>query len=48
MSIFGLLGNVFDIVKAPIEVVVDLAEAVTTPIAEAANAIVDEVKDLTE
>ncbi len=45
---FGLLGNLIDIVKAPVEIAVDVAEVITQPVADAANAIVDEVKDLTK
>lgn len=45
---FGLLENLIDIVKAPVEIAADIAQVVTQPIADAANTIVDEVKDLTK
>lgn len=51
----GLLGSLSDlvddalrIVSAPVDVAVDLTSAVVKPLAEGAQAVVDEVKDLTE
>ncbi len=52
---FGLLGSAFDlatnvvkVVAAPVEVVVDLANAAVKPIAEVAEELVQEVKDLSK
>ena len=44
-SLFELTKDVVDVVTAPVEVVLDIADAAVKPIAEAARDIVVEVKD---
>ena len=41
----GIFGDLFDIATAPIKIVAEVAEAVTKPIAEVANDIVDAVEE---
>ena len=48
MSLFDIVGDVVNIVTAPIEVAVDITRAVTKPMAEVAQDVVKEVKDLTK
>jgi len=45
---FDLIGNVFDIVSAPVRVAASVAKAVTEPIADVCNEIVDEVDEFLE
>jgi hypothetical protein len=46
---FGnLLSDVIDIVKAPVEITLDVTRAVTKPVAELANEAVKEVKNATK
>lgn len=45
-SLTDLTKDVFEVVSAPIEVVVDIADASIKPIADAAKEIKDEVKTL--
>jgi len=47
-SIFGLVEDVATVVTAPVEVAVDLTRCVTKPLADAAEAVTDEVKDATK
>jgi hypothetical protein len=47
-SVFNIMSDVIDVVKAPVEVVLDVTRAVTAPIAEVANDIVKEVKESTK
>lgn len=47
-DIAGLVGDVAKVAVAPVEIVANVARAVTKPIAEIAEEIVDEVKDLTK
>lgn len=47
-SIGSLVGNVAKVVIAPVEIVADLGNAIVKPIADGAEALVDEVKDLTK
>lgn len=44
-SLFDLGKNVADVVLAPVEIVVDVAEAITKPVAEAAQEVVQDVKE---
>lgn len=46
-DIAGLVGDVVKVAAAPVQVVASVARAVTKPIAEVAEVIVEEVKDLT-
>lgn len=50
MSLFGSLVNLVEntarVVTAPVEIVVDLADAVVAPLAEAADEIVKDVKSI--
>lgn len=50
MNIFGsltdLATNIVKVAVAPVEIAVDLADAVVKPIAEAAEQIVDDVKSI--
>ena len=45
-SIFGVAGDVLRVVTAPIEIAADAAKAITQPLAEAAQEVVDSVKEL--
>ena len=45
-STFNLTKNVVDIVVAPVEITVDLAEKATKEVADMTNELVEEVKDL--
>jgi len=47
-SIFSVLEDVTRVVTAPVEVLADMAQLVTKPVADAAQTIVDEVKGLTD
>lgn len=42
----GLFDSICDVVSAPIKIASSVTEAVVKPIAEGANAVVEEVKDL--
>lgn len=44
MGLFDLLGDVVRIATAPIEIAADIATAVTKPVAEVAQDIVDTIK----
>ncbi len=44
-SIFGLAGDIVNVVTAPVEIAADLTRAVTKPVAEAVKDIVMDVKD---
>lgn len=44
-SLFGTIANVARVVTAPVEIAADIAEAVTKPIADLAQDVVDTVKD---
>lgn len=46
MGIFDLLTDIVKIAVAPIEIVANVAQVVTKPIAEVAEEIVDASKDL--
>jgi hypothetical protein len=48
MGLFDILGDVVDIVSAPIEIAADVTRAVTKPVAEVAQDVVKEIKDLTK
>jgi hypothetical protein len=45
MGIFGLFEDVVRIVTAPVEIIADTLEAVTEPVAEFAQDVVDTVKE---
>lgn len=45
-SIGSLVGSVAKVVTAPVEMVVDVADAVVRPLADGAEALKDEMKDL--
>lgn len=47
-SILGITKDVVDVVKAPVEIAIDVTREVTKPVADAAKEIVEEVKDLTD
>lgn len=47
-SVADLTGSVIDIVKAPVEVALDVTKAVVKPVADIANEIVDEIKEITK
>lgn len=47
-SLFNIVSDVVDIVKAPVEVALDVTCAVTAPVAELANEAVKEVKEATK
>lgn len=53
LAMFGLLDSLIDLTKdvaqvvtAPLEIVVDVADAAVKPIADAAKGVVDDVKSL--
>lgn len=43
-SLTDLTKNVVDIVKAPVEIAVDVAKGATKPMADMANEVVEDVK----
>lgn len=43
-----MLKSLFRIVTAPLEIALDVTEAIIEPIAEIAQDVVDEIKDLTK
>lgn len=45
-SVIGLTKDVFEVVTTPVEIAVDLADAIVKPIAQAAKEIKDDVKSL--
>ena len=45
-SIFGVAGDVLRVATAPIEIAADAAKVITQPLAEAAQEVVDSVKEL--
>ena len=47
-SLIELVKDTTRIVTAPVEIAVDVADAVVKPVAEAAEAVVEEVKNLTK
>jgi hypothetical protein len=47
-SILGVVENVTTVVVAPVEIAADLAQAATKPVAEAAEQLVEDVKQLTK
>lgn len=47
-SCLDLVSDAAKVVVAPIEVVIDVADAIVKPIAEVAQDVVEEVKDLTK
>lgn len=44
-SLFGLVENVVSIAAAPVEIALDVATAVIKPIAEAAQEVVEAIKE---
>lgn len=46
MGIFNLLGDIVEIAIAPVQIVANVAQVVTKPIAEIAEELVDASKDL--
>lgn len=48
MGLFDIFDDVVKIVTAPIEIAADVTRAVTKPMAEVAQDVVKEVKDLTK
>lgn len=47
-NLLNIAEDITDFVKAPVEVTLELTEAVTRPIADISNEIVVETKDLLE
>ena len=45
-SIANLAGDVVKLVSAPVEVVIDVADAVVKPLAEVATELTEDIKDL--
>lgn len=43
-SLFNITKDVIDVVKAPLEIALDVTSAITKPIADAANEIVEDIK----
>ncbi len=48
MGFFDLIEDVADIVTAPVKIAVDVTRVVTKPVADVANVVVEEVKEMTE
>lgn len=47
-SLTNLVGDVVKVVVAPVEIAADLADAAVKPVADAAEKLVKDVKDLTK
>lgn len=45
-SVIGLTKDVFEVVTTPVEIAVDLADAIVKPMAQAAKEIKDDIKSL--
>lgn len=45
-SVIGLTKDVFEVVSTPVEIAIDLADAVVKPMAQAAKEIKDDIKSL--
>lgn len=47
-SLAGLVGDIVEIASAPVEVAVDLTRAVTKPVADIAQEVVRELKEVVD